>query len=75
MLSAEEIAAMAGKSYQEIAQWILGKYLTDYSAAEIADCVQGAYHSNFDTPEIAPLVKLSDNEYILELWHGPTAAF
>lgn len=75
VLSAEEIAAMAGKSYQEIAQWILGKYLTDYSAAEIIDCVQGAYHSNFDTPEIAPLVKLNDNEYILELWHGPTAAF
>ena len=75
VLSAEEIAAMAGKSYQEIAQWILSKYLTDYSAAEIADCVQGAYHSNFDAPEIAPLVKLSDNEYILELWHGPTAAF
>lgn len=74
-LEASEIAAMAGKSYQEIAQWILGKYLTDYSPEEIADCVAGAYNSNFDMPEIAPLVKLRDNEYILELWHGPTAAF
>ncbi len=74
-LSAEEIAAMAGKPYQELAQWILGKYLTDYTAEDIADCVQGAYNTNFDTPEIAPLVKLNDKEYILELWHGPTAAF
>ena len=74
-LTSDEIAAMAGKSYQEIAQWILGNYLTDYTAEEIADCVQGAYHTNFDTPEIAPLVKLDDKEYILELWHGPTAAF
>ncbi len=74
-LSAEEIAAMAGKTYQELAQWILGKYLTDYTAEDIADCVQGAYNTNFDTPEIAPTVKLNDKEYILELWHGPTAAF
>ena len=74
-LDAAEIAAMAGKSYQELAQWILGKYLTDYTAEDIADCVAGAYNINFDTPEIAPLVKLNDNEYILELWHGPTAAF
>lgn len=75
VLSAEEIAAMAGKSYQELAKWILGKYLTDYTAEDIADCVQGAYNTNFDTTDIAPLVKLNDSEYILELWHGPTAAF
>ena len=75
VLSAEEIASMAGKSYQELAQWILGKYLTDYTAEDIADCVHGAYNTNFDTPEIAPLVRLNDKEYILELWHGPTAAF
>ncbi len=74
-LAADEIAAMAGKSYQEIAKWILGKYLTDYTADDIADCVQGAYNTNFDTAEIAPLVQLNDKEYILELWHGPTAAF
>lgn len=74
-LDAAEIMSMTGKSYQELAQWILGKYLTDYTAADIADCVTGAYNTNFDTPEIAPLVKLNDKEYILELWHGPTAAF
>ena len=74
-LAADEIAAMAGKPYQEIATWILGKYLTDYTAEEIADCVQGAYNTNFDTAEIAPLVKLTEKEYVLELWHGPTAAF
>ena len=47
----------------------------DVYKRQIADCVQGAYNTNFDTPEIAPLVKLNDKEYILELWHGPTAAF
>ncbi len=75
VLTGEEIAAMAGKSYQDIARWILGKYLTDYTSADIDECVQGAYNTNFDAAEIAPLVKLSEQEYILELWHGPTAAF
>ncbi len=32
VLTGEEIAAMAGKSYQDIARWILGKYLTDYTS-------------------------------------------
>ena len=75
VLTVEEIAAMAGKSYQDIARWILGKYLTDYTSEDIAECVQGAYNTNFDAVEIAPLVKLNEQEYILELWHGPTAAF
>ena len=75
VLDAKDIAAMAGKSYQEIAKWILAQYLSDYTADEIADCVNGAYGAQFDTAEIAPLVKLNDKEYILELWHGPTAAF
>jgi len=74
-IPAAEIVAMAGKSYQEIARWILGKYLTDYTAEEIADCVDNAYGDQFDTREIAPLVKLDNQTYILELWHGPTAAF
>lgn len=54
---------------------VLAQYLSDYTADEIADCVNGAYGAQFDTAEIAPLVKLNDKEYILELWHGPTAAF
>ncbi len=74
-LSAEEISGMAGKSYQELACWILEKYLEDFTREEIAACVAGAYSDNFDTPEIAPLVRLNGREYILELWHGPTAAF
>jgi len=29
----------------------------------------------FDGDDPAPLVKLRDNEYVLELFHGPTLAF
>lgn len=63
-------------SYQERAVKILSLYLTDYSESEIRSCVNKAYtRQKFDTPKIAPLTKLSDNQYMLELWHGPTSAF
>ena len=35
----------------------------------------GTARDNFDHQDIAPLVKLDEKKYILELWHGPTAAF
>lgn len=72
----EEIFALAGGSYREVAEKIISLYLTDYSAEEIRDCIDKAYLSaNFDTPDIAPLVKIDETMSILELWHGPTAAF
>lgn len=75
-MSDEEFAALAGKSYQEIAQVILEKYLSDYTKEDIAECVKGAYNAqSFDHEDIVPLAKLDDKRYILELWHGPTAAF
>lgn len=71
-----EFTAMIGKSYQEIAEVILGKYLEDYTAADISECVHGAYNArSFDHSDIVPLAKLDDKHYIMELWHGPTAAF
>lgn len=30
---------------------------------------------NFSNSEVAPLVEISENEYLLELFHGPTLAF
>lgn len=76
IISNEQLRGMAGLGYREIARQILKLYLTDYSPEEIADCVDRAYNeANFDHPELAPLHKLSPGSYIMELWHGPTAAF
>jgi threonine synthase len=72
----DEIYQMSKLSYQEIAYQVLEKFLTDYSSDEIKEVINEAYNENsFSKEEIAPLVKLNDNTYILELWHGPTAAF
>ena len=77
-VSPEEIAAMAGQSYVERAVAILALYLTGYSRAELAEYAAAAYGEDRFGPQPTPLVQLNkynDKEFILELWHGPTAAF
>ncbi|WP_018247968.1 threonine synthase [Orenia marismortui] len=74
--SQDEIYQMNELNYQEIAYQILEKFLTDYSQEELKEVIEAAYNENsFVDQDIAPVVKLDDNLYILELWHGPTAAF
>lgn len=76
VLTDEQLLFMADKDYKERARLVLEQYLTDFSALEIENCVQAAYgEGKFDHPEIAPLRKIGDNDYVLELWHGPTCAF
>lgn len=65
---------LKGKKYQDIAYLVLKEFFTDYTEAELKNCIDKAYDSKFDTSEIAPLVK-KDNQYFLELFHGPTIAF
>lgn len=66
---------LQGKPYQEIAGFILNLFETDFTEALLKEVINKAYSSNFDKPTIAPVVYLKNNQYILELWHGPTAAF
>lgn len=61
-------------SYQEIACYVLGEFLTDFTEEEIKHCVYSAYDHKFDNSDIAPIVKKKDY-YYLELFHGSTIAF
>lgn len=71
-----DIKSLASLGYQERAQIVLRKYLPDYSDKEIAGAISKAYnHAKFDHAAIAPLVAVSDELSVLELWHGPTSAF
>ncbi len=75
-LTPDEIYGLAAMNYRERAIFILGCFLDDYTAEELAECVNGAYGSGrFENDLVAPVKKLSDNAYVLELWHGPTCAF
>lgn len=61
--------------YRELARAIFRLYLDDFTEEEIDRVVTNAYGDNFDDADIAPIHSVSGNRHILELWHGPTAAF
>ncbi|MCT4656864.1 MAG: threonine synthase [Cohaesibacter sp.] len=74
-LSDEDMAALAGKSYADIAFAVMKPYVN----GEIPDdqfraMIDEAYGS-FRHEAVAPLVQTGANEFILELFHGPTLAF
>lgn len=55
---------------------VLRLFLPDYSDEELNFCIEAAYTTaKFDDAAIAPLVPISENKFVLELWHGPTSAF
>ena len=73
--SYEDIAAMQGLSYAELAGRIMAPFCVgDIDEAELTTIARDAY-ADFDHPDIAPLKPLQENLYILELFHGPTIAF
>jgi len=61
-------------SYEQIAETVMQQLLPDYSGRELEDCIEKAYRGKFETGELTPLTKIGD-QYLLELYHGPTQAF
>ncbi len=57
----------------EISTKVLSLLLEEFSEEELTDSIEKAYAS-FEEGNIAPL-KTVGGDYLLELWHGPTAAF
>ncbi len=74
ILSAKELEAMLDMDYAERAKTVLYKYLEEYDENELLSACKQAY-SKFEDCDGAPIVKLDDNNFIMELFHGPTLAF
>lgn len=69
------IEGLVDLTYQERAEKILQKFLTDYTEPELRGCIGYAYgEEKFGDAAVAPVVHLG-NAHVLELWHGPTSAF
>lgn len=74
-LSHDQIAAMAGRSYEEIAFTAMRPFIGDtFSDDEFRGLIKTAY-SGFNHAARAPLKQLDSNHFLLELFHGPTLAF
>lgn len=74
-LSQEDIAAMAGQSYEEIAFRVMKPFIGEsFTDEEFKGIIARAYEG-FRHDARAPLVQMGPNHYLLELFHGPTLAF
>ena len=73
--SADEIAAMRGLPYNELAFKIMAPFVDGaVSDHDLKGIIDRSYTS-FRHSAIAPLVQTGHNEFILELFQGPTLAF
>ncbi len=75
VLSHDEIAALANKSYVETAVTVMWPFVAGcLSQAELRSLCTQAY-GQFAHGAVTPLVQLDRNQWLLELFHGPTLAF
>jgi threonine synthase len=74
-VSREQLRAWKDLSYPELAFEIIRLYVADCMPEEDLRSIINDSYAVFTHPDVAPLKQLGDNEYILELFHGPTLAF
>jgi threonine synthase len=71
----EELLALRGKPYANVAFAICQKFTTgSVPDGDLREMINAAY-ATFHHPATAPLKQLAPNQYLLELFHGPTIAF
>ena len=74
-LDAETIAGFAGRPYAEVAVEVIRPFIGDaIPDHDLARMTREAY-GNFRHPAVAPLTQFGVNDFLLELFHGPTLAF
>lgn len=74
-LDAGAIRAVAGKPYAETAREVLAAFAGDALPASAAASAAARLTETFHHRAITPLVQLEEDLWLLELFHGPTAAF
>ena len=71
----DEIAAMAELDYPQLAQKIITPFVADCIPEDDLRAILEATYAEFRHPAIAPLVQIDHNQWVLELFQGPTLAF
>ncbi|MDF1765228.1 MAG: threonine synthase [Gammaproteobacteria bacterium] len=73
--SMQEIASWRELSYPELALKVITPFIGDeIPAADLRAIIEASY-AQFNHADVAPLESLGNEEYVLELFHGPTLAF
>ena len=74
-LTADQIAALAGLPYEEIALRVMRPFLGGFFEDDEFRGLIAAAYKGFHHAARAPMVQLGENHFLLELFHGPTLAF
>jgi threonine synthase len=74
-LTPDEIAALAGLDYADVAYRIMRPFLEGDACLPDLEAVLEEAYGSFHHPAVAPLRQIGPNEFLLELFHGPTLAF
>jgi len=74
--SADDIRALRGLPYADVAFRIIKPFVAgSVPDADLKTMLDATYGDAFRHPAVAPLTQLGSNEWVLELFHGPTLAF
>ena len=68
-------AARPDRTYAEMAKEAISPFIGDALPADALDRALDRLTRGFDHPAVTPLVELEPGLFVLELFHGPTAAF
>eukprot|EP01134_Creolimax_fragrantissima_P003367 CFRG3367T1 len=75
-VSIQQLQKWSHLSFAELAAEVMELYIGDEIAKEdLVHISRKSYETTFSSKNTTPLVKLADDRYILELFHGPTFAF
>ncbi|MBY6218268.1 threonine synthase [Qipengyuania aquimaris] len=73
--SLDEIAAMRGLPYAELAARVMEPFVGDSLTPERLRALTAKAYGRFAHKAVTPLVQLDEQHWVLELFHGPTLAF
>lgn len=74
-LSANDLTAMRDQAYADVAATIMALFTGEaFSREKLLEMARDVYGA-FDHGDVAPLTQVGEEDWILELYHGPTLAF
>jgi threonine synthase len=73
--SHEDIASWSGLSYSDVAIKVISPFVAGCIPQQELEAIIRDTYTTFRHPAVTPLVQLNSNEWVLELFHGPTLAF
>jgi threonine synthase len=74
-LDAPTIQNFAGRPYAEVAVEVMRPFVGEAIAEHDLGRMAREAYGSFRHPAVAPLAQLGANDFVLELFHGPTLAF